>query len=419
MKQVFVSKGKAIVRDVGIPSLDEGMVLIRVHYSFISSGTEIATMNASGKSLVSRASRNLDKALHKVRAAVKEHGVVDTINLIRGSLVKKLPVGYSCTGQVIKTSLGTGFYPGDWVACAGSGFAVHAEFVAVPKNLIVKLSNSKKLKVASIVAIAAVALHGFRRSGAVLGESVCVIGLGLVGQLTVQFARLAGCTVFGVDISAERLEEGKRTGCYKVFDARDSGLNRLLYAETNGHGADCTIITAASCSGGVVEQAISLTRRCGKIVVVGDVKLDFSREEFYRKELDLCMSCSYGPGRYDQRYERSGLLYPYEFVRWTETRNMQFVVDCVENNFLDVSSLIEKTFSIIDAECAYDFLEKKRPLGIVLSHAADHNHGQLLKVKIRPCRVASVGGRISVALIGAGGFAKTKLLPILKSLCGI
>ncbi|MCK4499054.1 bi-domain-containing oxidoreductase [Candidatus Babeliales bacterium] len=419
MKQVFVSKGKASVHEVGIPSLEDGMVLIRVHYSFISSGTEIATLNASGKSIVSRAFQNIDKTARKINSAVKEHGIIGTVNLIRSSLSKLLAVGYSCSGQVIEAASGTGFSPGDWVACAGSGFAVHAEFAAVPKNLVVRLAGPEKLKESSVVAIASVALQGFRRSGAALGESVCVVGLGLIGQLTVNLARLAGCRVFGVDIDANRLKVGKESGCCRVFDASDKNLQCSLNEATSGHGVDCTIVTAASRSGGVIQQAISLTRRRGKVVVVGDVKLDFDREEFYRKELDLCMSCSYGPGRYDQQYEKSGLLYPYDFVRWTETRNMQFIVDTIGRGVLNVNSLVYKTFSVNEADKAYDCLEKKRPLGLVLTHAAEQKPSYSAHMKPKVCKVAPVDGRVRVALIGAGGFAKTKLLPILREMDGV
>ncbi|MFC1854341.1 bi-domain-containing oxidoreductase [Candidatus Dependentiae bacterium] len=418
MKQVFVTKGKISVKNVSIPPLSDGMVLVRVHYSFISSGTEAATVRSSSRSIFSKVFGSFKTSATKVFGALRDNGIFYAASMIKGALKKSFCVGYSCSGQVVKASFNSSFSAGDWVTCAGSGFAVHGEFVVVPKNLVVRLNSTKNLRETSVVAMAAVAMQGVRRAGVSLGDNVCVIGLGLVGLLTVQMLKIAGCRVFGIDLEKERLDIGKKLGCTKCFKAVDKKNKENLERETEGKGVDVTIITASSQSGKVVDKAIEFTRRRGKVVVIGDVKLDFSRDLFYQKELDLLISCSYGPGRYDWKYEDAGLDYPYEFVRWTENRNMKFALDLIENGKLDVLPLISKEFSLEKASNAYDYLKKEKPIGIVFSYMDKAFVPKSMKLG-KKTNFTHKKDTFNVAIVGAGGFAKTKLLPILNSISDV
>jgi predicted dehydrogenase/threonine dehydrogenase-like Zn-dependent dehydrogenase len=423
MKQVFFSKGKATIQNLPVPMLRRGMVLVKTHYSFISSGTEGQTLQLTGKSVASRVSDDFEKQASKVINAIKNHGISGTIQLIRGATERLLEVGYSCSGQVVEACSESGFVKGDFVGCAGAGFAFHGDYVVVPKNLVVKLSGKEHLQSASVVAVASIALQGFRRSGLKFGESVLVIGLGLVGLLTVQFAKNAGCRVIGIDLEDNRLELGKSLGCSHVFNASNPAVEKEIEWLTGRNGVDATIICASSSSGSVINRAMENTRRKGKVVLVGDVKLDFAREKFYEKEIDFLISCSYGPGRYDKKYEQQGCDYPYEFVRWTENRNMQLVVQQIEDGKLNIKDLISKEFAIENAKDAYEFLTTKKPLGITISYNESNEIDELSRIVKMRDKITrpfySSQKEIGIALVGAGGFAKTALLPILKDIAGV
>ena len=384
-----------------------------------------------------------------------------------------MALGYSCSGQVVEVGKNcTNFSVGDFVACAGAGIANHAELVAVPKNLAVKLTSKKHLKQASLTTIGAIALQGIRRADLRLGERVCVIGLGLIGQLTVQLAKLSGCEVFGVDIDDTKLFLAQKCGCDRVYNPHSSDFIKEILFHTGHHNIDKTIITAGSRDGTIIQQAMELTRRKGTVVLVGDVKLNFTRSPFYEKEIDFLISCSYGPGRYDTSYEKGGHDYPYAYVRWTENRNMELFAKLVEQGKLKLDSLISHEFAFEDAEKAYVVLQEKKSLGLVLeygnvgSHLSiqfashqdasqttrDERDGSKLLEKQQPAEAITgkldereAGKRVSncparpecsskllakknvskgrdrerqttLAFIGAGGFAKIKLLPLASKL---
>lgn len=417
MKQVFLHKGTIAVHDVATPLMDDQSVLVRVHYSYISSGTEGATVAASHQSLVGKFAKNISINTGKIMGAVREHGFASTLALMQEKMHKQLPLGYSCSGQVIAVgALVDSIFPGDYVVCAGAGFAHHAELVAVPKQLLVVVKDKSKLKQASITTIGAIALQGIRRAQLELGSTVCVVGLGLIGQFTVQLAKRAGCIVYGVDIRQDRLELAMGAGADYCFNPLTNDVVREILFKTSHYGVDTTIITAASDSGQLLQQAMHCTRRKGKVVLVGDVKLEFDREPFYSKEIDLLISCSYGPGRYDASYEREGKDYPYAYVRWTEQRNMAHVLALIENGTLQIDPLITDEFPLHKAALGYAHLQKTGALGIVLKYKADTPlEGDLYKASeaktFKPVR-----GVAAVAMIGAGGFAKVKLLPLLASM---
>ncbi len=434
MKQVFLERGHSFLYDVPIPTLTAGQVVVKVHYSFISSGTESAIVRATEKSFFKKAAKNFSKNLSKVSSIVKESGVYGALALVQSKLNQLVPVGYSCSGQVISVGENVdNFKVGDFVACAGAGVANHAEIVVVPKNLVVKLSNTSYLKEASITTIGAIALQGVRRAELQLGERVAVIGLGLLGQLTVQLAKLAGCEVFGVDIVQSRTELAASLGCDIVIDASAENVEDRIAFATRHVGVDKTIITAASSSGEIIQQAMRLTRKKGRVVLVGDVKLDFDRDPFYSKEIDFLISCSYGPGRYDYSYEYEGHDYPLSYVRWTENRNMELFCELIEKRKIKISPLISAEYHFDKVEDAYASLKTGSPLGIVLSYGNWElgKSGELkflervykdLKLEKNSLFAEDAKeyvpphGEVKVGIVGVGGFARLKLLPILSKL---
>ena len=340
MRQVFLDRGTVVVKEVCRPLLDEYSVLVSVHYSFISSGVEVAAINNSRQSLFLT---NIPKKIEKVLSSISAHGIERTTALIKGKLKGELEtLGYSCSGCVIAVGKKVkNFRTGDYVACAGAGFANHADIVCVPENLVVRVHKPEYLKHASLTTLGATAIQGLRRAGVQLGETVCVWGLGLLGQLTVQLAKCSGCNVVGVDLLHDRLELAKSCGAHAVYDATDPDVIKDIVFGTGQLGVDVTLITASSKSDLIIQQAIQVTRKKGKVVVLGEVGMNLDRNPLYTKEIDVLMSCSYGPGRYDQLYEQKSQDYPYPYVRWTENRNMQAFVEMLEHDRLSLNPLIK------------------------------------------------------------------------------
>lgn len=423
MRQLFLEKGAIVVKEVSRPLLDEHSVLVSVQYSFISSGTEVATISNANSSIFS----NVPYKIKKVIESVSDVGIEGTKALIKGKIVgQSTVIGYSCSGRILEVGAKvTRFRTGDLVACAGAGLANHADLVCVPEHLIAKVTKEEHLKLASITTIGAIALQGVRRASPQLGETVCVIGLGLLGQITVQLAKLAGCTVIGIDLLDERLTLAKELGADYVYNAQDPLLKKDIEFLTQHHGVDHTLITAASKSDAIMQQAMELTRRKGKVVIVGDVGLKLERDPFYKKEIDVLISCSYGPGRYDSTYEQKGIDYPYAYVRWTEQRNMQSFVQLLEQGKLKLAPLMSVETDIEHAAVAYEQITKQSALGVVLrygskqespeSKAEDTISPTDKNIRFLPARAE----KLRVGIVGAGGFAKIKLLPLMAKIDGI
>lgn len=408
MRQVFIEKQAIAIKDVCQPLLDDNLVLVAVHYSFISSGTESATLSSASKSLYFN---NIAKKISKVIESVATVGIEGTKALIKGRLSGTLQsLGYSCSGRIIAVGKNVKHLrAGNFVACAGAGFANHADIVCVPENLVVAV-DEKYLHDASITTIGAIALQGIRRMQPQLGEVVCVLGLGLLGQITVQLAKLSGCKVIGIDLVQDRLDLAVQRGADAVFNATSETLLKDIAFFTQHHGVDATLITAASQSNALVQQAMEITRKKGKVVLVGDVGLALERSPLYQKEIDFLISCSYGPGRYDVSYEKEGNDYPYAYVRWTENRNMQAFVDLIQTKKITIAPLVSETISVDNAPAAYASLQDKKKLGIILSYVPQDD----VKPQQQTSFVPAVADKVRVGMVGVGGFAKVKLMPLIE-----
>jgi predicted dehydrogenase/threonine dehydrogenase-like Zn-dependent dehydrogenase len=418
MKQVFVKGGSAIVDQVPAPLLNENGVLVEVAYSLISTGTELSGVKQSGKSLIKRALEQPEK-VKKVMEHLRSQGVQKTVAKVREKTGEARPTGYSCSGVVIQVGeCVTDVLPGDRVACAGAGVANHAEIVSVPRNLVVKVPDGCDLRDAASVTLGSIAMQGVRRADPRLGEVVAVIGLGLLGQIAVQLLKAAGCRVIGFDLEPRRVELAKQRGMDRGFVPGAVDVENEIRHLTGDHGVDATIITAASESDAIVQQAMEITRKKGRVVVVGAVGLGLKRSPFYEKELDFLISCSYGPGRYDEVYEEKGLDYPYAYVRWTENRNMQEYLRMVAEGSVDVKAVVEREYAVAEATQAYEALRtaEEGPLAVLLSYGLEERERAdklATKVTLKPFKPS---GRINVAVVGAGGFAKGMHLPNLQKL---
>lgn len=419
MKQVLIQKGQVHVEQVPSPLIEPEQVLVEVAYSLISSGTELASVSSSSKSVVQRVLEKPDR-LNKVAEHLRAQGIKKTVAKVRGQIYESVPSGYSCSGVVIQVGDGiTDVQPGDRVACAGAGVANHAEIVLVPRNLLAKVPVNCDLRSAASMTLGAIAMQGVRRASVQLGEVVVVIGLGLLGQLTVQLLRLAGCRVIGIDLDTRRTTLATECGAQNVFSSTTDEVVNQVYHITNGYGADATIITAASESSSIVQQAMQMTRKKGRVVVVGAVGLGLQRSPFYEKEIDFLISSSYGPGRYDEKYEQKGVDYPYAYVRWTENRNMQEYLQLVAEGKIQLKSILEHEYDIDEASRAYEELRSSlsKPLGVLLRYPIEESsYISKLNTKIVIKQRNPVRDKVSIAVVGAGSFAKAVHLPNLRQL---
>lgn len=416
MKQVLIKKGTVTVEQVPAPLVEPGHVLVEVAYSLISTGTELSAVHSSSQSLLTKALEQPEK-VKKLWDHLRSQGIQKTVARVQGLGGQASPTGYSCAGLVIQVGEGvTDVQPGEHVACAGAGVANHAEVVLVPRNLVVKVPDGCDLRDAASVTLGSIAMQGVRRADPRLGEVVAVIGLGLLGQITVQLLKAAGCRVIGLDLEPRRVELARRLGMDHGFVPGQADVENEVRHLTGGHGVDSTIITAASRGDAIVQQAMDLTRKKGRVVVVGAVGLGLKRSPFYEKELDFLISCSYGPGRYDPRYEEQGLDYPYAYVRWTENRNMQEYLHLIARGQVDVKSILEREYDLAEAPQAYEALsaDQYKPLGALLSYGLDGSAEKLTtQLVLKPFKPS---GKINVALVGAGGFARGMHLPNLQKL---
>lgn len=418
MKQVLIRQGKIVVEEVPAPMVEPGRVLVRVSHSCISAGTELSGMKGGADPLWKKAFKQPAK-VKKALQMVAAQGFSKTKSVIQGKLGAGDPTGYSAAGTIIEKGKGVeGLSLGDRVACAGAQYANHAEIIQVPQNLTAVLPRGLGFEEAATTTLGAIALQGVRRANPTLGETFGVIGLGLLGQLTVQMLKANGCRVIGIDLDRDRLTLAKNLGIDTALDPSKSNPVEQALRLTGGIGLDGVLITAATPSSEVVSTAFQLCRRKGRVVLVGDVGLNLNRADFYAKELDFFISTSYGPGRYDGRYEEKGLDYPVSYVRWTENRNMGEYLRLVAEKKIQVKPLINGVFPVEKAAQAYQsFVSgKPRPLIVLLSYSDKSGKREIVRVVSNPMAAPSSQKKIRLAIIGAGGFAKGMHLPNLKAL---
>jgi len=415
MKQLIQNfkTGELYVDEVPLPSISIGMVLVENEFSLISSGTERGTVKVAQASLLGKAKQRPD-LVAQVLQNIRKEGLAATITKVKTKLDSLKALGYSTSGIVLASmDKNSVFKPGDRVACAGQDYASHAEIVAIPQNLVAKIPDNVSSEEAAFTTLGAIALQGVRQTEPMLGEKICVIGLGLLGQITCQLLKANGCSVFGIDLNPDLIKLANETAADKALHRDDANLLAAIDNFTNGHGFDAIIITAAAPSNDPIELSAEISRKKGRVIVVGAVKMDIPRDpHFYRKELDLRMSCSYGPGRYDVNYEDNGQDYPIAYVRWTEQRNMEAFLALLSSKAIDVKPLITHTFDISDAEKAYDIVlgKKNEPhIGILLKYSNSNSKLQS-KVQVINNPIAIINS----GFIGAGSFAQSYLIPNVK-----
>ena len=421
MKQILQSfkTGELWLADVPAPLCRANGIVMRNSVSFVSAGTERMLVDFAKKSMVGKALQMPDQ-VKKILRKMKTEGIMATIDKVQTKLDQPIPLGYSSAGVVCEVSRRVeGLAVGDRVACGGAGFANHAEYNFVPKNLVVKLPEAVSFEDASCATVGSIAMQGVRQCDLRLGESVAIIGLGLLGMLALQMAKASGCRVIGFDPNPERCKLALELG---ADVAVSEGLEDAAMAFSQGHGVDAVLITAATHSNAPVTVAAEICRMKGCVVVTGLVGMDLPRDQYYKKELEFKMSLSYGPGRYDPVYEEGGIDYPFGYVRWTEQRNMQAFIDLVAMGKLHPGKLITHRFKFDCALEAYELLLEKTHepyLGVVLEYGGTGAKDTLIerRVDFRPASaLTGVGSSkvVGVSFVGCGNFAKAVLLPALK-----
>lgn len=417
MKQIVqnLKTGDVDVMDVPVPATRPGFVLVRTASSLISAGTERLTVEAGQKTLISRALEQ-PHLVKQVIDRARTQGVLSTVDSVRSKLGSLVALGYSAAGTVTGIEQTSDFRTGDRVACAGVGYASHAEILSVPKNLCVRIPDNVTFEAAAFSTLGAIALQGLRLAEPTLGESVVVIGLGLIGQIAVQLLRANGCRVFGIDLDTSKIESacklGADAGC-----APDADAKRRVLEWSRGRGADAVIIAAATSSNEPVELAGEISRAKGRVIVVGAIGLNIPRKPFYDRELTFRISMSYGPGRYDPDYEERGHDYPFGYVRWTEGRNIEAFLDLLANRSVNVEPLITHRINIDDGARAYQLIsgEINEPyLGILLQYDSAREVERRICLSAKHS-VSPAAKSVRVGMIGAGDYARSMLLPHFKA----
>ncbi|RYG24177.1 oxidoreductase [bacterium] len=424
MKQVLENSRTGVISlpEIPAPSVRRGMVLVANQASLISAGTEAAMIKFAKQNLLQKAKSRPD-LVKQVMRKVQADGLMATYKTVQDRLDVPVPLGYSSAGIALEVGAGVPHIAsGDRVACAGAGYANHAEINVVPKNLVVKIPDNVSFEDASFSTTGAIALQGIRVSDVRVGERVVVLGLGLIGLLTVQLLKAAGCFVMGFDLSPARVKLAKEMGADETFLLDENTILEIVEGFTKGRGADAVLITAATDSSGPVEIAGEICRMKGRVVIVGQVGMNVPRRAYYHKELELRLSMSYGPGRYDPNYEERGIDYPYAYVPFTEQNNLETFLMLVSEGKVTPQKLITHRFAIEDAEKAYAIVkgEVKEPyLGLIFSYPDVSNLARTVpNVKVAEA-TAGPEKEVRVGVIGAGQYARAMLLPKLKGMEGV
>jgi predicted dehydrogenase/threonine dehydrogenase-like Zn-dependent dehydrogenase len=414
MRQLIqdISGGSVRVEEVPAPQRPPGFVLVATHASLISAGTERAALELGRASLIGKARARPD-LVRKVVESARSEGIAATYAKVRGQLGDPQPLGYSLCGTVLEAAGDGDLARGDLVACAGAGYACHAEVVAVPASLCARVPDGVAPEEAAYATVAAIALHGLRLTDTGLGDVVAVVGLGLVGQLTLELVAAAGSVPLGLDPDPDRVASARAAGAFATSDPIE--LTTEAQRLTAGRGADAAVVAAASADPGPLEAAIAAVRGRAIISVIGDVKVAVPRRDLFAKEVRLVVSRSYGPGRYDPVYEERGVDYPAEYVRWTEGRNLAEGLRLMAVGDLRPGRLTSHRFELGDGPRAYALLDGDEPsLGILLTYPATAALGpRAIAIPRRKPRLRRATGRdrVRVGVVGAGAFARSVLLP--------
>lgn len=416
MKQVLQSlkDGATTLEEVPVPRAGAGVLLIRTDISLVSAGTERMLVKFGKSGWISKARQQPDK-VRMVLDKARTDGIAATYDAVMSKLDQPLALGYCNVGHVAEVGRGVdGFKPGDRVVSNGK----HAEYVAVPKNLCARIPDGVSFEEASFTVLGAIGLQGIRLANPTLGECVVVTGLGLIGLMAVQMLRAQGCRVMGIDFDDSRLALARQFGAHTVNPGKGEDVLEAAAAFSRGQGVDAVIITAATDSNEPVHQAAQMCRKRGRIVLVGVVGLNLSRDDFYEKELTFQVSCSYGPGRYDSNYEEGGRDYPIGFVRWTEQRNFEAVLDLMAAGAMDVKPLITHRFQVDKAADAMELLTSDTPsMGILINYPrpGPGSDPVVLARVVTLNTTRPKAGKGTVAFLGAGNYASRMLIPSFKA----
>ena len=419
MKQLLqnLKTGEGVVADVPAPAARPGRVLVRAAASLVSAGTERAFVELGRKSLLGKAKERPD-LVGKVIEKVKSEGLLSTLQSVREKLDESHALGYSAAGIVVEVGEGVEeFRAGDRVACAGTGYAAHAELLSVPKNLCARLPDGVDFEAGAFATLGAIALQGVRLAEPTLGESVVVIGLGLIGQLAAQLLKANGCRVFGVDLDASKVELARRLGMDDGCVA-GAGVKQAVHGWSRGRGADAVLLTAATQSDEPVELAGEISRLRGRVVAVGLVGMNVPRAAYFQRELTLKVSMSYGPGRYDPEYEERGHDYPLPYVRWTEGRNLEAFLDLAAAGALKTAPLVTHRFPVEEGARAYRLIsgDAGEPyLAVLINYDTARELERNVENRGSNLKVEPAASRVRVGMVGAGDYARRMLLPHFKA----
>lgn len=409
MKQIIqdLKQGNTILEEVPAPQVKSGQVLIQTTRTLVSLGTERMLVEFGKANFVAKARQQPDK-VKQVLDKMKTDGVIPTLEAVFNKLNQPLPLGYCNVGKVVAVGKGVSeFQVGDRVASNGN----HAEFVSVPKNLVAKIPEGVSDEEAAFTVIGAIGLQGIRLVNPTFGETIVVVGLGLIGLVTSQLLQANGCKVIGLDFDQQKVDLAKAKGITAVNPGAGTDPVKFVQEATSSVGADGVVITASSTSNDIIHQAAEMSRKKGRIVLVGVIGLDIKRADFFEKELSFQVSCSYGPGRYDDDYEQKGIDYPIGYVRWTEKRNFEAILQAIANKQLDVNPLITERVKLENYEEIYGDMRKQGSIASILEFPEDSKRDSKVQVSEKSFK-ASEG---VFGIIGAGNFTSSTIIPGMKA----
>jgi predicted dehydrogenase/threonine dehydrogenase-like Zn-dependent dehydrogenase len=410
LKQIIQSfkTGETILEEVPAPKVRPGYVLIRTSRSLVSLGTERMLVEFGRANMFQKAMQQPDR-VKQVLSKVKTEGLKPTLNAVFNKLGQPLPLGYCNVGTVMAVGDGVeDFSIGDRVASNGQ----HAEFVCIPKNLVAHIPDNVSDEDATFTVIGAIGLQGIRLCDPKLGETIVVVGLGLIGLITAELLIANGCKVIGIDLDNAKIEIAKKKGIVAINPGEGTDPVKFVTSFTGNTGADGVVITASAKSDEIIAQAAKMSRKRGRIILVGVIGLNISRADFYEKELTFQVSCSYGPGRYDDRYEKEGIDYPLPFVRWTEQRNFSAILDIISRGKLDVATLITDRVALLDYNKIYNNIASKDAIASILVYPENANDTDTVKVTDG----SFLAGKGGIGIIGAGNFTSMTMLPALQAI---